>query len=124
MKELEKHIKSLEDKLLHSDIRRDSQLLNDLLGENFEEVGSNGQISSREEVIDWLVAKEKDAKWLLTRFRIRELAPDLILANYLAKKINDDKTSSGGSIRSSLWQLSEGKWKMIFHQGTKVLNKQ
>jgi hypothetical protein len=62
MNNIKEHIKNLEEKLLHSDVRKNPEILNELLSEDFEEIGSIGKISSREEVIDWLVTKEKDIK--------------------------------------------------------------
>ena len=40
-----------------------------------------------------------------------------------AEKLNEDKKYS---LRSSIWKYYDGKWKMVFHQGTltdKVFNK-
>ena len=121
MKNIRNHIKELEEKLLHSDVRKNPEILNELLSEDFEEIGSIGKTSSREEVVKWLVTKEKDVKWSLNEFRIRELAADLVLAIYVAKKQQIQNNNSNGSIRSSIWKLSGGKWKMIFHQATKLV---
>ena len=122
MNSIKEHIKNLEEKLLHSDIRKNSKILNELLSDDFEEIGSIGKTSSREEVINWLVTKEKNIKWSLSEFRVRELAPNLVLAIYRAHKNEHQNSSSKGSIRSSIWKLCSGKWKMIFHQGTKILD--
>ena len=62
MNNIKNHIKELEEKLLHSDVRKNPEILDDLLGEDFEEIGSIGKVQSREEVINWLVTKEKDIK--------------------------------------------------------------
>ena len=118
MNSIKEHIKSLEEKLLHSDVGKNPEMLDELLSEDFEEIGSIGKTSSREEVINWLVTKEKNIKWTLSEFRLRELAPNLVLAIYIAQK----NSSTKGSIRSSIWKLCDGKWKMIFHQGTKILD--
>ena len=117
-----KHFKELEERLLHTDVRKNPELLNELLGEDFEEIGSIGKVSSREEVIDWLVTKEKDIQWSLSEFRIRELTPELVMTIYEANKRDQINSNSNGSIRSSIWKNYDGKWKMIFHQGTKILN--
>lgn len=121
MKNIRNHILALEKKLLHSDVRKNPEILNELLSEDFEEIGSIGKTSSREEVVKWLVTKEKDIKWSLNEFRIRELASDLVLAIYQAKKERTQNSNSNGSIRSSIWKLREGTWKMIFHQATKIV---
>ena len=121
MKNIKHHIKELEEKLLHANVRKNPEMLDELLGEDFEEIGSIGKTSTRDEVIDWLLTKEKDITWTLNEFRIRELAPGLVLAIYRANKKDIKNEINKGSIRSSIWKLSDGKWKMIFHQGTKIV---
>ena len=122
MKNLKDHIKHLEEKLLLSDVRKNPEILHELLSEDFEEIGSMGKTSSREAVINWLVTKEKDIQWSLSEFRVRELGPDLVLAIYLARKTGKHSGGSKGSMRSSIWKLCDGHWKMIFHQGTKIVD--
>jgi hypothetical protein len=117
---MKNHIKELEERLLHTDVRKNSIILTELLSDDFEEVGSDGKISTREEVIEWLINKEKNIKWSLNDFRIKELSPELIVATYIA--IKDNQSNSTRSIRSSIWKNFSGNWKMIFHQGTKIIN--
>ena len=115
------HIKTLEETLLHSDFQKNPEALNHLLSEDFEEIGGIGKTSSRAEVIDWLLNKEKTLQWSLNDFRIRTLSPDLILAIYQASSEGSNSSSSKGAIRSSIWKLCNGEWKIIFHQGTKII---
>ena len=123
MKNIEEHIKQLEQKLLHSDTRANPKILDELLADDFEEIGSIGQISSRKDVINWLVNKEKDIRWSLNEFRIKQLSPDLMLAIYRATKNENTGNASKGSIRSSIWKRTDKGWQMIFHQGTKLISK-
>ena len=37
---------------------------------------------------------------------------------YKVIKLNEKDENKRSSIRSSIWKLHDGKWKMIFHQGT------
>lgn len=122
MKSIKEQIKTLEEKLLHSDIRKNPEILKELISEDFEEIGSIGKVSSREEVINWLVTKEKNIKWSLSEFRVRQLAPNMVLAIYRDSKNEDQGSGSKGSIRSSIWKLCGDHWQMIFHQGTKILD--
>ena len=123
MNELEEQIKALEEKLLHSDMAANPNLLDELLCIDFEEIGNTGHVSSRDEVIDWLISKEQNSRWSLTNFRIKPLTANLVLAIYLAKQISGQRKSSHGSLRSSIWQHDGSSWKMIFHQGTKIILK-
>lgn len=124
---LELEIKQLEEKLLHSDVRSNPELLDELLSDDFEEIGATGTINSRADVVDWLVNKESDTRWLLTDFSIRQLSDDLVLAKYIAQKLN---TKNKASRRSSLWKRislknratnkTSARWIMIFHQGSNI----
>lgn len=120
MKTLENQIKSLEEKLLHSDVRSNPEILDELLAEKFEEIGVTGSVTSRQEVIDWLKNKEKHIRWSLDNFRLKQIAPGIILCHYEAKKQEVIENKSKVSMRSSIWKLYGNQWKMVFHQGTRI----
>lgn len=120
MDPIENKIKELEEKLLHSDVRANPEILKQLLSDEFEEIGSNGKISSREDVINWLLNKEKNISWSLSDFRIKKITSDIVISIYRARKIISNDNVSNGSMRSSIWKFSDSQWKMIFHQGTKI----
>lgn len=122
MKSLEEQIKTLELKLLHTDTGTDPSLFNALLSEDFEEIGNTGHINSRQEVINWLINKNNDDRWLLKNFRIKILSTDWVLAIYEAQKISnlDSTSTSRGSLRSSIWKRHGDNWQMVFHQGSKI----
>lgn len=120
MKTIKNQIRELEEKLLHEDVRSNPEILIELLADDFEEIGVSGKIISRQEVIDWLVNKERDIQWSLDNFRVKELSPNVVFSLYEAKKKDISKNTTRGSMRSSIWKLHGKQWKMIFHQGTQV----
>lgn len=122
MKHIETLIQTLEETLLHADVRKNPHMLDELVAEDFEEIGSNGKVTPREQVIDWLLNKEQDVRWSLTEFRIRQLSPDTVLAIYRARKTDLVDGIYKGSIRSSIWKHNGERWQIVFHQGTKVLD--
>ncbi len=107
--------------LLHSNHRQDAEILDTLVSTDFEEIGSDGYVSSREEVIKWLLDKAQTVKYVLEDFRIKIISEELVLASYLAIKV--DHSVSKGSRRSSIWKKTNSSysWEIIFHQGSKVL---
>lgn len=117
---LEEEIQLLESHLLHADLEVDSDLPEALLCAEFEEIGSSGRISTREQVIAWLRTKGKEDRWDFTEFGIRVLSPDLVLATYRATKAGSAESNSKGSRRSSIWKRSDNKWRMLFHQATRI----
>jgi len=117
------HIQQRELELLQSNWRADPALIDNWLSADFEEIGSDGQISTRNDVINWLLNKDNAIQWALTDFRIKALTDGLVMAVYIAKKSNDRSITSQGSIRTSIWQHQGNHWKMVFHQATKRLVK-
>jgi len=118
---LKAEILRLELLLLHADLTLNPELPEELLSGEFEEIGSSGEVTGRAQVIAWLNNKRKGDRWRLTEFRIRILATDLVLASYRATKVGCVEKASGGSRRSSIWRRSDNRWRMVFHQATKVL---
>ncbi|MCH9640037.1 MAG: DUF4440 domain-containing protein [Betaproteobacteria bacterium] len=112
-------IKQLELTLLHTDMQADPTLLDTLLAQEFKEIGSNGHVSARQEVVDWLLNKNPNDRWALTDFSVEELSSDLVLAIYHACKISKHNGVSNGSTRSSIWKHDGKCWKMVFHQASK-----
>lgn len=78
------------------------------------EIASSGAVLDREDVISALLL-ENPVAWSVASFEARMLAPAVALLTYLA-------TKGGGesSRRCSIWRLSDGRWKMTFHQGTRI----
>jgi hypothetical protein len=82
------------------------------LANDFFEFGSSGKVLYKDDDIadDGIgIVKMK-----LSDFEIRPLSDDIVLATYLIL----NEISNQHSIRSSIWKLNEGVWKMVFHQGT------
>lgn len=121
LQSIAEHIKQRELELLQTDWRANPSLIDDWLSDGFEEIGSNGQISTRNDVVNWLLNKDNAIQWSLTDFRIKALADGLVMAVYIAKKRNAPNNTSKGSIRTSIWQRQGNNWKMVFHQATKQI---
>lgn len=113
-------IKMLEEALLNPEIRNNEPLLNSLLSTEFLEFSSSGKVYTRRKIIEALL-NEKDVFYSLNNFKIKELAPDVILATYIANlKINKLSSNTKSSLRSSIWKKIDEKWSMTFHQGTNI----
>lgn len=119
MCKLTKQIQDLEEKLLHSDMQENPFLLDELLAQSFEEIGNTGNITSRQAVVEWLMNKNKNDRWILSNFRISELSTDIVLAIYQAQKVGGINITAAVSARSSIWQRYGNHWKMVFHQASR-----
>lgn len=56
--------------------------------------------------------------WEITDFEINQLINDCVLATYRLIKHSELNENKKYSLHNSIWKCFEGKWKMIFHQGT------
>lgn len=111
---LSERIRQLEEKLLQPEIRSSRLELKELLAEGFFEIGSSGKVLYKEEAIG-----EEGiglVKMRMSDFEIHPLSDSIVLATYRIY----NEVSKQHSLRSSIWKLNEGVWKMVFHQGTKT----
>jgi hypothetical protein len=112
--DLERQLYRLEEQLLRSTTRSSRKYLEELLTEDFLEFGSSGAIYDRASVISALVM-ESPVAWSIANFKARPLADDVALVTYVAT------TGDGqSSLRCSIWERKGGRWRMAFHQGTRV----
>jgi hypothetical protein len=109
---LEDQLRKLETDLLQPEIRRSSAAVYSLLAEEFCEFGSSGRIYTRQEIIEAL-ATESTVSISVSEFSVMRLAVGVALVRYRAV------SGESISLRSSVWVIRDGRWQMVFHQGTK-----
>jgi hypothetical protein len=114
---LERHLRELEERLLQPEVRKSAQDVDALLAEDFVEFGSSGGTYAKRQTIASLQT-ESAVRWSLTDFKIVQLAPDVVLTTYRAIRYGISGEQPTYSLRSSIWILIDGQWRMRFHQGT------
>ncbi|THG89121.1 RNAse H [Alkalihalobacillus alcalophilus ATCC 27647 = CGMCC 1.3604] len=102
----------LEEKLLKPEIRTSKAELTHLLSEDFFEFGSSGKVLYKNESIGEVSLSAVRMK--LSDFEIHPLSEQIVLTTYRVY----NEVNGQHSLRSSIWRLTDGKWKMQFHQGT------
>jgi hypothetical protein len=112
-------LRHLEEQLLQPKVRSSAQDVAALLTEDFLEFGSSGHIFTKQQVIESL-AQEVPTRRTLSDFRARMLAPGVALVTYRAVRHGEVEEQVVYSLRSSIWRWDEGRWQMVFHQGTPV----
>lgn len=109
---MEQLIYELETSLLNPSTRKSVEKLNELIANDFVEFGSSGRVYTKEDILKYLPIEEH-LDLTVEDFIVKELAQNVMLATYRLK----------GCLRSSIWKNTNGKWQMVFHQGTRVNNK-
>ena len=98
-------------------------MIDRLLADDFVEIGSSGDTFGKREALDGLAEEARDGhayERVTSDWSIRALTADVALVTY--KVVRRDRTagSTAASHRSSIWQFREGRWQMVFHQGTRA----
>lgn len=113
-KSLKEQLLQLEEKLLEPEIRTSKEELSNLLADNFFEFGSSGKVLYKEENVGEMSLSVVQMK--LSDFEIYPMSEEIVLTTYrIYNEMNNQH-----SLRSSIWKLIDGRWKMHFHQGTKI----
>ena len=88
----------------------------------FREFGSSGRAFDAETVLGALggvAQRPSRAPISLEGFRAEKVAPNVVLATYLAR-VPAGPGWRPPTLRSSLWCKRDGRWQIMFHQGTPV----
>lgn len=111
--QLTAHLLELEKTLMDPAFRRDRDAVSILLSEGFREFGSSGREWSREAILDLLAAETDFTAPEVRDFAICPISPDAALVTYRTER------PEACSLRSSLWIQESGRWRILFHQGTR-----
>jgi hypothetical protein len=93
------------------------ELLAELIDDEFIEIGSSAAFYDKAEVMRWLSSDDRSER-VGTSFKARPLSEEIILLTYISSIKNTPTSDLNKAIRSSIWRLTHGRWRMIFHQGT------
>ncbi|TXH83261.1 MAG: DUF4440 domain-containing protein [Rhizobium sp.] len=115
-------IRRLEEELHRPEIRQSSETVASLLAIGFVEFGSSGTVySDRDHLIMQLAAEKAAAPSppvVARDYAFRSISPDAVLITYRSIRPPEGDRPARHVLRSSIWQRIDGRWQMIFHQGT------
>ena len=116
-KDLEALLLELESALLLREVRASAARLEELLDDDFHELGVSGTVWTRAAIVEAL-RDEAFSERTISDFRVKRMASDVALVTYRAHREAIPERPAAESLRSSLWKLRAGRWRMAFHQGT------
>jgi len=114
------HLRACEEALLDAVVRRDRERVAALLSEDFQEFGSSGRVWSREEILEQL-ATEDYRPPAMEDFKCDFICEGVALITYRTVRTEPDTGLRSAALRSSLWTIKSGAWRVRFHQGTKEI---
>jgi len=111
------HLQALERALHDPVVRGDVAQLAALLDDDFSEIGSSGVCFDRAAALAEIPRERAQVEIVSTDYDCVLLVPTLAQVRYRSWYVID-----GGRqrevLRSSLWRLRDGAWRVVFHQGT------
>lgn len=87
-----------------------------VLHPNFKEFGQSGRVFTLK---DFLGQSLDENDYEINLFETQELSETSRLCTYTLV----NKTNNSMTLRSSVWIMFNGDWKLLFHQGTKTSEK-
>jgi len=101
-------------------VRGSAEQVGRLLADDFVEFGSSGYAYDKQQIIEALQQEKPDPalRISLTEFAARRLAPGIFLVTYRTTWDAGADEPGRSRLRSSIWKLIDGRWQMVFHQGT------
>jgi|SRR5581483_3485680 len=86
--------------------------ISELISEEFIEFGCSGRIWRKQDLAEHPGTSVD--RVLISSFEARLLVATVALVTYSVLR------GSQRSLRSSIWKLTDGSWRLVFHQGTLV----
>jgi hypothetical protein len=112
------HLRSLEEQLLKPQLRRNPDLLSRYLADDFREFGSSGRIFRKTDILAELTA-ESPRTITMDHVHCSLLTQEIAQLTYRSTVTSYSQLPVHAN-RSSLWIHRDGRWQMIFHQGTRI----
>ena len=112
---------NLETSLHKKEIRNSVEAVSELLSDDFLEFGNSGIKYNKNLIIKELESEQEDLNVKVEDFTVSYISADIVLVTYKSVRFVDDLEKKVEAMRSSLWKLFGEKWKMIFHQGSRIL---
>lgn len=114
-------LSELETELHGRQARNKSERLDELLHDDFVEVGRSGKKYSKADIVRQLTAEEETSLVLESSdFEVRLLAANVALLTYKTATINEKGARHRQALRSSVWINVNDCWQLTYHQGTAI----
>jgi hypothetical protein len=109
-------LEELELELLQPSTRANSARINELIADDFLEIGSAGVAFDKDVVLAHL-PKEDGKHFQVSNLRSRMLSEGVCLVTYFC--VRTHRNTQVHSLRSSIWLKRGSSWQMTYHQATK-----
>ncbi len=108
----------LEVELHHGSVRQNVGRLEWLLHDEFQEIGRSGNRYTKADILERLPNEGAIGEIKSSQFALKMIATDVALLTYQSVRVGENGRVGRQTARSSTWKYEDGRWQMIFHQGT------
>jgi hypothetical protein len=115
MSERDRKLLEFEKRLARVDQKLSVEEATSLIADEFIEFGTSGKVWNKAEIVS-AIANWPPSRSIVENFCVTELSPSVCLVTY---KLRGAPEWFGSTLRSSIWRCTDGKWQMMFHQGTR-----
>ena len=116
--ELAKHLRHLEEMVASSEVRSSPPRLAPLITDDFVEFGKSGNIYDKKLILETLANEDDNGGYCIEEIAVKRLGADAALVTYDIPARTRSGEPRTASLRSSVWVRRDGRWQMLFHQGT------
>jgi hypothetical protein len=116
----ESELRISEERLAMPSASESRESLGALLAEDFCEFGSSDRITDATSTLDALIAGGRP-RIMFEEFKATPVADGVVLVTYVSRSVWEPGWKPT-ALRSSLWIRREGRWQIVFHQGTRLLS--
>lgn len=116
-------IKRLELRLQMPSVRSSRAQLDQLLADEFMEFGASGKTYDKRQIIQSLIAdpgSQMPRHPALRNVKVIWLSDDVALLTFRSTQTQAGTADRLSANRSSIWKRNDGRWRMLFHQGTRI----
>ena len=117
---LSEQLRRLELRLLEPEVRRDGRAIEEMLTEDFCEIGSSGRLFDRDAIVRELAKEPITIEFEASDFSVHEISSEVMQVLYMTTRRDERGEVIVRARRSSIWVKRDGKWSLKFHQGTKI----
>ncbi len=115
---MEQELRTLEERLAMPAASESRESLAALLAAEFREFGSSGRIYDLADTLEALVAGNRPAL-KFEDFSVQPVSTDAVLVTYISRSVSGPGWKPP-ALRSSLWVRRSDRWRLVFHQGTRL----
>jgi len=101
-----------EKSLFKYEFMSDITYLNEIIDDEYIEIGKSGKKFNKKDVIKDLSILKKDRKIIIYNFTCDKIEENIYLIHYITQSNNDN------IYRTSIWRKEDDKIKIIFHQAS------